>query len=100
MVDGERLYLQPNLKINDLAQRLNTNREYIYRAINIGMGLSFADFINSRRIDYAARLLEDNPQTLLSEVVHKAGFSSPSAFYRNWKRFKDYSPKVWGETKR
>lgn len=100
VVDGERLYLQPNLKINDLAQRLNTNREYIYRAINIGMGLSFADFINSRRIDYAARLLEDNPQTLLSEVVHKAGFSSPSAFYRNWKRFKDYSPKVWGETKR
>ena len=93
VVDGEQLYLQPNLKINDLAQRLNTNREYIYRAINIGMGQSFADFINSRRIDYAARLLENNPNTPLSEVALKAGFSSPSAFYRNWKRFKDYPPK-------
>jgi AraC-like DNA-binding protein len=99
VVDGEHLYLQPNLKINDLAQRLNTNREYIYRAINIGMGQSFADFINSRRIDYAAGLLEDNPQMPLTEVAHKAGFSSPSAFYRNWKRFKDYPPKVWGEVK-
>ena len=96
VVDGEQLYLQPNLKINDLAQRLNTNREYIYRAINIGMGQSFADFINSRRIDYAAHLLENCPQTPLSEVTHKAGFSSYSAFYRNWKRFKDYPPKeMW-----
>lgn len=99
LVDIEQLYLQPNLKINDLAQRLNTNREYIYRAINIGMGLSFADFINSRRIDYAGHLLEDSPNIPLSEVVHKAGFSSPSAFYRNWKRFKGYPPKVWGEAK-
>ena len=99
VVDGEQLYLQPNLKINDLAQRLNTNREYIYRAINIGMGLSFADFINSRRIDYAAHLLENEPNIQLTEVIHKAGFSSTSAFYRNWKRFKDYPPKVWGEAK-
>ena len=97
LVDGEHLYLQPNLKINDLAQRLNTNREYIYRAINIGMGLSFADFINSRRIEYAARLLENSPQTPLSEVAQNAGFSSPSAFYRNWKRFKKYPPKVIGK---
>jgi len=97
VVDGEHLYLQPNLKINDLAQQLNTNREYIYRAINIGMGQSFADFINSRRIEYAARLLESSPQTPLSEVAQKAGFSSPSAFYRNWKRFKDYPPKVIGK---
>ena len=93
VVDGEQLFLQPNLKINDLAQRLNTNREYIYRAINIGMGQSFADFINSRRIDDASRLLEESPQTPLSEVAQKSGFSSPSAFYRNWKRFKNYPPK-------
>ena len=94
VVDGEQLFLQPNLKINDLALRLNTNREYIYRAINIGIGQSFADFINSRRIDYAAHLLEDNPQTPLSEVAQKSGFSSPSAFYRNWRRFKGSAPKV------
>jgi AraC-like DNA-binding protein len=97
VVDVEQLYLQPNLKINDLAQRFNTNREYIYRAINIGMGQSFADFINSRRIDYAAGLLEKNPKTPLSEVVQKAGFSSSSAFYRNWNRFKNSSPKVYGK---
>lgn len=94
VVDSEQLYLQPNLKINDLAQRLNTNREYIYRAINIGMGMSFADFINSQRIDYAAHLLENNSDIPLSEVAHQAGFSSPSAFYRNWKRFKDRPPKL------
>ena len=94
VVDSEQLYLQPNLKISDLAQRLNTNREYIYRAINIGMGMSFADFINSQRIDYAAHLLENNSDIPLSEVAHQAGFSSPSAFYRNWKRFKDRPPKL------
>ena len=95
VVDEEKLYLQPNLKINDLAKRLYTNREYAYRAINIEMGQSFADFINCKRIEYATHLLEQSSDMLLTEVALKSGFSSTSAFYRNWKLFRHCSPRKY-----
>ena len=92
MVDEEKLYLQPNLKINDLARRIGTNRNYIYNAINIGMGMSFSDFINRRRIDYAIRLLQANKDKGIPDVYEECGFSSLSAFYRNFKSYKGCSP--------
>ena len=92
LVDGEKLFLLPNLKIDDLAKRLNTNRNYVYQAINVGMGLSFTTYINQRRIEYAKHLIEENPKALLTEISLKSGFTSTSAFYRNFKTFIGCSP--------
>lgn len=92
LVEQEKLYLRPNLKINDLAQLLNTNRNYIYQAVNVGMGMSFSEYINQKRIEHAKQAIEENPHVLLSEVAAKSGFSSTSTFYRNFKQFEGYSP--------
>ena len=92
LINEERLYLRPNLKINDLAKQLNSNRNYIYNAINVEMGVSFSEFINHKRIDYAVRLIEKNPNIPLSEVATKSGFSSVSTFYRNFRLFKKCAP--------
>ena len=92
LMDEKRLFLQPNLKINDLASMLNTNRNYIYKAINLGIGLSFAEYVNKKRIEYAVQLIDQNREILLTDVAHKSGFSSPSAFYRNFKLYMDCSP--------
>lgn len=92
LVEVERIYLQPNLKLEDLAMRLNTNRAYIYNVINGDMGMSFSEYINRKRIDYAVRLIDQNPNTLLADVAAMSGFSSTSAFYRNFKSYKHCSP--------
>ena len=81
LMDEKRLFLQPNLKINDLASMLNTNRNYIYNAINQGIGMSFAEYINKKRIEYAVRLIDKDREMLLADVAHKSGFSSPSAIW-------------------
>ena len=91
-MDEKRLFLQPNLKINDLANMLNTNRNYIYNAINRGIGLSFAEYINKKRIEYAVQLIDQDREILLTDVAHQSGFSSPSAFYRNFKLYMDCTP--------
>lgn len=88
----EKLYLYPNLKVSDLARLLNSNRNYIYNAINVEMGISFSDYINSQRIDYASQLLEANPKLSINDVMFKSGFTSASAFYRNFKKFKGITP--------
>ena len=92
LVSDEKLFLYPNLKISDLATRLHTNRNYIYNAINVEMGTSFSDFINGQRVDYASRLLEERPELSINDIMVKSGFTSTSAFYRNFKKFKGTTP--------
>ena len=92
LMDEKRLFLQPNLKINDLASMLNTNRNYIYNAINRGIGLSFAEYVNQKRIEYAVKLIDKDREIHLTDVARQSGFSSPSAFYRNFKLYMDCSP--------
>ena len=92
LVNDEKLFLYPNLKVSDLATRLHSNRNYIYHAINVEMGVSFSDYINGLRVDYAARLLEANPDLSINDVMIKSGFTSSSAFYRYFKKFKGITP--------
>ena len=92
LVNDEKLFLYPNLKVSDLAVRLHTNRNYIYHAINVEMGTSFSDYINSKRVDYASQLLEEHPELSISDVMVKSGFTSSSAFYRNFKKYKGITP--------
>lgn len=92
LVNNEKLYLYPNLKVSDLAARLHSNRNYIYHAINVEMGVSFSDYINGLRIDYASKLLEAQPDLSINDVMIKSGFTSSSAFYRNFKKFKGITP--------
>ena len=92
MMSEEKLYLYPNLKVSDLARRLNSNRNYVYNAINVEMGISFSDYINGQRIDYASQLLEEHPELSINDVMFKSGFTSTSAFYRNFKKFKGITP--------
>lgn len=92
LMDQEKIFLQPNLKLNDLATRLNTNRNYVYNAINKEIGMSFSDYVNMKRIHYAAFLIEKNPKAILADIAYKSGFSSASSFYRNFKSIMGYSP--------
>ena len=92
LMSEEKLYLYPNLKVSDLARLLNSNRNYIYNAINVEMGISFSDYINSQRIDYASQLLKAHPELPINDVMFKSGFTSTSAFYRNFKKFKGITP--------
>ena len=92
LVSVEKLFLYPNLKVSDLATRLNSNRNYIYHAINVEMGTSFSDYINGLRVDYASQLLEERPELSINDIMIKSGFTSSSAFYRNFKKFKGITP--------
>ena len=95
LMEKEQLYLHPNLKIVDLVQRLGTNRNYLYMAINREMGVSFTEYVNRMRIEYAVMLINQHPTKSLTEVAEQAGFSSASSFYRNFRQFKGMGPREY-----
>ena len=92
LMEQEKIFLHSNLKLNDLAMMLNTNRNYIYNAINKEIGLSFSDYVNMKRIQYASDLIDRNPKVILADVAQKSGFSSASSFYRNFKSIMGCTP--------
>ena len=83
-IDTRRLYLNPGLTIVDMAAECGTNRTHLSQFFNNELGLSFRDYINHCRIQYAALpLLEDEEAGhKIEEVALLSGFGSTATFYR------------------
>ena len=94
-MEEDQVYLQPNLKISDLAAMLGTNRNYLYNAINVDMGVSFSEFVNRYRIGHAQRLLMENPEANMEEIAMQSGYASEVTFYRNFKAMTGTTPYKW-----
>lgn len=92
IIRDERLYLQPNLKISDLADRLETNRTYLQHILKKETGCTFTEFINRQRIDYACELMARQPERSVADIGMESGFTSPSSFYRNFRHYRHCSP--------
>lgn len=83
LFDDEQIYLDPKLKLSDVARRVGTNRTYISRYFNRDNGQTFYDYVNNYRIKYAEQLLLSSPSsTTLMEISGRSGFNSLSTFRR------------------
>ena len=91
LLDSEALFLQPNLALADVAKRLETSPRHVSRVISLRMKDNFRGMINRRRAEYAARALAD-PRASVTTVMFDAGFSSKSAFQREFRRCHGMSP--------
>lgn len=95
LMEERQLYKQKGLSLADLAQQLGSNTKYISASINSRSGGSFTDFVNGFRVRHAQELLRANPGRSLSEVGEESGFSSESAFFRNFKVITGKTPSQW-----
>lgn len=93
MMEEQQLYLQPDIKINELAQQVGTCRTYLSNYLNQELGVSFSDYINRQRIEYAKALMAQSPNLALAEVAVASGFASVTSFVRNYKKFVGKAPR-------
>lgn len=56
-IDEDKMFLDPELTIITLADKIGTNRNYLNKVINTLYGKSFFDYIRALRIGYAQKLL-------------------------------------------
>lgn len=97
LMKENKVFLQPDLNLMDLAQMLNTNQKYVYIAFRKVLDTKFSEYVNRLRIDYASHILQENPSLKLNEVAQMSGYSSSATFYRNFKQFLGCSPKEFLE---
>ncbi|MBQ8656336.1 MAG: helix-turn-helix domain-containing protein, partial [Prevotella sp.] len=95
LMEEQQLYLNSELKVQDVADALGTNRTYVSNCIKNIRGCSFSQFVNGYRVEYAKQLLRSNAGIKLSEVWACSGFSSESSFFRAFKAVTGTTPKDW-----
>ena len=94
-----KLYQNPELTLNDIARKLETNAAIISRTINQGFQLNFNDFINQYRIEEVKNSFvngEHKKSTLLG-IAFDSGFNSKATFNRAFKKNTGLSPKKYLE---
>lgn len=94
IIEAEALYQKPDLKITELAEKLNTNRTYISNAINANCGATFNTFINKYRIEKAKNLLAspENNHFSLEHIASVCGFANLHTFMRVFKEAENTTP--------
>lgn len=92
MVKEEQLYLDFDLKLNTVAERLGESIHHISQAINQNTEMSFPEFINSFRIEEAKKkLMGPKPDTIYA-ISLDVGFNSRAAFYTAFKKHVQMTP--------
>jgi len=81
LITEDKIWLNPSITINDIAQMLGTNRTYLSRYINNDLGQTFFDYINSYRIAMAEKLLGDSIMSI-DAIATETGFNSTMNFRR------------------
>ncbi len=96
-MEQEHPYLEPGLKIADLADRMGIPSHHLSEVLNGYAQQSFYDFINHYRVNDAARQLRDPGLRHLSvtDIGLQAGFNSNSAYFTHFKKRHHQTPRQY-----
>ena len=95
LMRDEMLFLKPGLSLEDVAEKLDTNKFYISKMVNNTFNMGFPEVVNILRIDYAEQYIINNPDAKQSEIATKCGFLSASTFNTIFKKVTGMTPKMW-----
>lgn len=90
----EKPYLNPEYRLNHLAEQVESSVHHVSQVINEKKGVSFSEFINQYRVKEAQELLSSEKADHLSilGISIEAGFNSKTAFYNTFKKITGLTP--------
>ncbi len=95
LIEEKELWKKADLRLDDIVRELASNRTYISTLLNNIYGTKFPTLVNGYRIRHAQELLREHPDMLMDDVAEESGFSSRTAFFRNFKAVTGMTPKEW-----
>jgi AraC-like DNA-binding protein len=92
MVD-EKLYTDPELSLNSLAQKLDISLSQLSEYLNTVKKVNFHQFVGRYRIEAAQKLLAENPKMSIIEAAFEVGYNTLSSFNRMFKTITGKAPR-------
>jgi len=99
-IERDKLYLNPTFSLLELSEKMNRSSRYISQALGEVGKISFPNLVNNFRINEARRLIADNPNITVIEIMEKTGFGSRQSFNRNFKTATGFTPSEYQERAR
>ena len=95
-MEEECLFLNPDLQIMDLANKINIPVHHCSFVINSHLGKNFRDWINGYRVGYflSQYPLLNSKMTILA-IAQEAGFKNQATFYNAFKKEKGVMPRAY-----
>ncbi len=94
LMQNQRLYLNPTLKLNDVVSITRVPQKTISAVLNQHMGKTFNEYVNNFRIkEFKRRLLESNDNLTITGIAFECGFNSQATFQRTFKAMTNLTPK-------
>jgi len=88
----ERIYIDPDLSLPKLAQRLNLSTHQLSELLNSRLGKSFSRYLRELRVAAAKTMLRDEASASVLSVGLNAGFTSQSNFYEAFREIEGMTP--------
>ncbi|MDI1323052.1 MAG: AraC family transcriptional regulator [Algoriphagus sp.] len=97
---GKKFYQAKGYAIRDLAKDTGIPSYLLTIYINRVLETNFSDFINERRIEECARLMEEGSFThfTLEGLAETCGFSNRNSFLNSFKKYKGITPSAFKKT--
>ncbi|TGK21010.1 helix-turn-helix domain-containing protein [Leptospira fluminis] len=97
LMDSEKPYLEENLQLQDVADRLGLNQHQLSELMNSRLGMNFASYVNSKRIEEVKRILESGTERNILNIAFTVGFGSKTSFNVEFKKATGLTPKQYKE---
>lgn len=93
-MEREKPYLQPDITLDILAERLSMSARDLSMVINRHFGVNFYEFINRYRVGEACRLLRSSAarDKTITDIYLEVGFNSKSVFNTFFKKTVGMTP--------
>ncbi|MBN2730313.1 MAG: tetratricopeptide repeat protein [Bacteroidales bacterium] len=98
----EKPFLTSDCTIDNLAKKLNSNRQYLSQLINQHFGKNFNAYINEFRIKEARKILIEDEKNRYSieGVADMVGFQSRTSFINAFKKYTGVTPSFFKENRK
>lgn len=97
LMTEEKLYLNNELKLQNLAEALDIPTHHLSQVINEQLNLNFYDFVNQHRINEAKQLIvsEGYQKSSLLEIAFEVGFNNKTSFTNAFKKYVGQTPSAY-----
>ena len=94
VMESDRIFLDYNLTINDVARAVETSPKKVSQCVNRAFGTNFSEWVNRYRVDEVRARINNsaNDHLTIEAIGQESGFKSRSAMYAAFKKFTGESP--------
>lgn len=98
LMHTQLLFKDADLKLSEVAQKLNVLPHYLSQYINDNLNKNFTIFLNEYRIAESKKLIVSQSHLKLESIGYECGFNSKSTFYTAFKKITGTTPAKYKET--